>query len=291
MSDAAAHVESEVTEAGLGEAHVSQAWDDEAGEKRRFEFLRSIARNKWIAHTIAFLLFIGVWEAFIAISGIKPYLLPRPTDVAAETIDSFSLLLQNAWITLWESVAGFAIAAVVGVAIAILIVYLPLLRGIVMPYLVAFNAVPKVAFAPLLIIWLGLGIQSKIALSFLIAFFPIVVNTAAGMYEIEPNLINLTRLMKAKKRQQFVKIRIPHSLPGMFDGFKIALPIAIIGAIVGEFVASRDGLGHLIVAAGVQLNTELVFAAILVIAVGSMILYGLLAWVEARVLRWRPSAR
>jgi NitT/TauT family transport system permease protein len=188
-------------------------------------------------------------------------------------------------------VAGFAIAAVVGVAIAILIVYLPLLRGIVMPYLVAFNAVPKVAFAPLLIIWLGLGIQSKIALSFLIAFFPIVVNTAAGMYEIEPNLINLTRLMKAKKRQQFVKIRIPHSLPGMFDGFKIALPIAIIGAIVGEFVASRDGLGHLIVAAGVQLNTELVFAAILVIAVGSMILYGLLAWVEARVLRWRPSAR
>jgi NitT/TauT family transport system permease protein len=160
-----------------------------------------------------------------------------------------------------------------------------------MPYLVAFNAVPKVAFAPLIIIWLGLGIQSKIALSFLIAFFPIVVNTATGMYEIEPNLINLTRLMKAKKRQQFLKIRIPHSLPGMFDGFKIALPIAIIGAIVGEFVASREGLGHLIIAAGVQLNTELVFASILVIALGSVILYGLLAWVESKVLRWRPSAR
>ncbi|HEX6148076.1 MAG TPA: ABC transporter permease, partial [Acidimicrobiia bacterium] len=167
----------------------------------------------------------------------------------------------------------------------------PLLRGVVMPYLVAFNAVPKVAFAPLLIIWLGLGVQSKIALSFMIAFFPIVVNTATGMYEIEPNLINLARLMKAKKRQQFIKIRIPHSLPAMFDGFKIALPIAIIGAIVAEFVASREGLGHLIVAAGVQLNTELVFAAILVIAVGSMVLYALLAWVETRVLRWRPSAR
>jgi NitT/TauT family transport system permease protein len=97
--------------------------------------------------------------------------------------------------------------------------------------------------------------------------------------------------MKAKKRQQFLKIRIPHSLPGMFDGFKIALPIAIIGAIVGEFVASREGLGHLIIAAGVQLNTELVFASILVIALGSVILYALLAWVESKVLRWRPSAR
>ena len=270
---------------------VAEVWEDDLSEKRRFEFLRSIARNRYAAHAIALVLFFGTWELFVGVSGIKPYLLPRPSSILVETFNSLPLLMQNAWTTLFESLAGFALAAVVGVALAILLVYVPLLRGVVMPYLVAFNAVPKVAFAPLLIIWLGLGIQSKIALSFLIAFFPIVVNTATGMYEIEPNLINLTRLMKAKKRQQFVKIRIPHSLPGMFDGFKIALPIAIIGAIVGEFVASREGLGHLIVAAGVQLNTELVFASILVIALGSVILYALLAWVESKVLRWRPSAR
>jgi NitT/TauT family transport system permease protein len=270
---------------------VAQVWEDETTEKRRFEFLRSIARNKWAAHTIALVLLFGAWELFVAVSGIKPYLLPRPSAILVETFNSLPLLMQNAWTTLFESLAGFALAAVVGVGLAILLVYVPLLRGVVMPYLVAFNAVPKVAFAPLIIIWLGLGIQSKIALSFLIAFFPIVVNTATGMYEIEPNLINLTRLMKAKKRQQFLKIRIPHSLPGMFDGFKIALPIAIIGAIVGEFVASREGLGHLIIAAGVQLNTELVFASILVIALGSVILYAFLAWVESKVLRWRPSAR
>ena len=275
----------------MAEAHVSQVWEDGSIEKRRFEFIRSVARNKFAAHTIALIVIFGVWEGFVRISGIRSYLLPTPSAVAVETVNSFSLLLENTWITLFESLAGFAIAAVVGVSLAILLVYVPLLRGVVMPYLVAFNAVPKVAFAPLLIIWLGLGVQSKIALSFMIAFFPIVVNTATGMYEIEPNLINLARLMKAKKRQQFIKIRIPHSLPAMFDGFKIALPIAIIGAIVAEFVASREGLGHLIVAAGVQLNTELVFAAILVIAVGSMVLYALLAWVETRVLRWRPSAR
>jgi len=275
----------------VAETHISQVWEDGSIEGRRFEFIRSVARNKLAAHTIALLLIFGAWEAFVRLSGIRSYLLPTPSAVAVETVNSFPLLLQNTWITLFESLAGFAIAALVGVALAILLVYVPLLRGVVMPYLVAFNAVPKVAFAPLLIIWLGLGVQSKIALSFMIAFFPIVVNTATGMYEIEPNLINLTRLMKAKKRQQFLKIRIPHSLPAMFDGFKIALPIAIIGAIVAEFVASREGLGHLIVAAGVQLNTELVFAAILVIAVGSMVLYALLTWVETRVLRWRPSAR
>ena len=270
---------------------VAQVWEDDVAEVRRFEFLRSIARNRFAAHAIALVVFIGAWEVFVGVSGIKPYLLPRPSAILVETFNSLPLLIQNAWITLFESLAGFALAAVVGVALAILLVYVPLLRGVVMPYLVAFNAIPKVAFAPLIIIWLGLGIQSKIALSFLIAFFPIVVNTATGMYEIEPNLINLARLMKAKKRQQFLKIRIPHSLPGMFDGFKIALPIAIIGAIVGEFVASREGLGHLIIAAGVQLNTELVFASILVIALGSVILYALLAWVESKVLRWRPSAR
>jgi NitT/TauT family transport system permease protein len=211
--------------------------------------------------------------------------------VALETIDSFPVLLENTWITLFESMAGFAMATVVGIALAILLVYVPLLRGVVMPYLVAFNVVPKVAFAPLLIIWLGLGIESKIALSFMIAFFPIVVNTATGLYEIEPNLINLTRLMKAKKRQQFLKIRIPHSLPAMFDGFKIALPLAIIGAIVAEFVASREGLGYLIVAAGVQTNTVLVFAAIFMIVVFSLILFAVLTRVEQGVLRWRPSAR
>jgi len=275
----------------MTETHVAQVWEDGTTERRRFEFARSVARNKLAAHTIALVVIFGAWEALVRVFEIRSYLLPSPSAVALETIDSFPVLLENTWITLFESMAGFAMATVVGIALAILLVYVPLLRGVVMPYLVAFNVVPKVAFAPLLIIWLGLGIESKIALSFMIAFFPIVVNTATGLYEIEPNLINLTRLMKAKKRQQFLKIRIPHSLPAMFDGFKIALPLAIIGAIVAEFVASREGLGYLIVAAGVQTNTVLVFAAIFMIVAFSLILFALLSRLEQRVLRWRPSAR
>jgi NitT/TauT family transport system permease protein len=275
----------------MTETHVAQVWEDGTTENRRFEFIRSVARNKLAAHTIALVVIFGAWEALVRVFEIRSYLLPSPSAVALETIDSFPVLLENTWITLFESMAGFAVATVVGIALAILLVYVPLLRGVVMPYLVAFNVVPKVAFAPLLIIWLGLGIESKIALSFMIAFFPIVVNTATGLYEVEPNLINLTRLMKAKKRQQFLKIRIPHSLPAMFDGFKIALPLAIIGAIVAEFVASREGLGYLIVAAGVQTNTVLVFAAIFMIVAFSLILFALLSRLEQRVLRWRPSAR
>jgi NitT/TauT family transport system permease protein len=275
----------------VSETRVAQVWEDGTSETRRFELIRSVARNKIAAHTIALVVIFGAWEALVRVFEIRSYLLPSPSAVALETIGSFPVLLENTWITLFESMAGFAVATVVGIALAILLVYVPLLRGVVMPYLVAFNVVPKVAFAPLLIIWLGLGIESKIALSFMIAFFPIVVNTATGLYEVEPNLINLTRLMKAKKRQQFLKIRIPHSLPAMFDGFKIALPLAIIGAIVAEFVASREGLGYLIVAAGVQTNTVLVFAAIFMIVAFSLILYALLSRLEQRVLRWRPSAR
>lgn len=270
---------------------VAQVWEDEPAKRRRFARLRRAASHGFVTQLIALVVFLGAWELLVAAFGIRSYLLPAPSAIAVEVVNSFSILLQHSWVTVFESVVGFAIAAVVGVALAVVMVYIPSLRKVIVPALVAFNVAPKVAFAPLLIIWLGLGLESKIALSFLIAFFPIVVNATTGLYEIEPNLLNLTRLMRAKRRQQFLKIRLPHALPAIFDGFKIALPLAIIGAIVAEFVASREGLGYLIVAAGVQTNTVLVFAAIFAIVVFSLILYGLLSRLEQRVLRWRPSAR
>jgi NitT/TauT family transport system permease protein len=272
-------------------AHVSEVWEDEPARKRRSGLGRFRSGEGVLPQILVVVGFFALWEGFVRVAGIRSYLLPAPSEIFVETYNSFSILLGHMWVTLMESVAGFLLAAVVGVAMAMAMVSIPFLRKAVMPSLVAFNAVPKVAFAPLLIIWLGLGIESKVALSFLIAFFPIVVNATSGMSEIEPELLNLTRLMRARWSQQFVKIRIPHALPAMFDGFKIALPIAIIGAIVAEFVASSQGLGYLIVSAGVSLRTDLVFAAILMIVAFSMILYWLLVQVENRVLRWRPSVR
>jgi NitT/TauT family transport system permease protein len=206
-------------------------------------------------------------------------------------VESAGVLLEHAWITTGEALAGLALAGVAGVTLAVLIVLSPAIRSVAMPTLVAFNAIPKVAFAPLLIIWIGIGFESKVAMAFLIAFFPIVVNTTTGMSDVEPELLNLLRLMRASQRQMFVKIRLPHALPAIFDGFKIALPLAIIGALVGEFVAASEGLGYLIVVGGIQLNTELVFACVTLIAAISVVLYELLVFVERRTLRWRPSAR
>jgi NitT/TauT family transport system permease protein len=274
------------------EHRVSEVWDDApSGRRRGSRLIEALSNGGPLAQIVSLLSLLVIWQLFVMISGIRPYLLPAPTQIFVELFDSFSVLIEHTWVTLVESLAGFLIAAVVGVGLAVVMVAVPFLRGLVMPGLVAFNVVPKVAFAPLLIIWLGLGIQSKIALSFLIAFFPIVVNTITGLIDIEPEMLNLVRLMKARSRLQFTKIRLPHALPAMFDGFKIALPIAIIGAIVAEFVASSEGLGYLIVAAGVQLNTTLVFASIFMIVIFSMVLYALLLFVESRFLSWRPSAR
>ena len=274
------------------EHRVSEVWDDApSGRRRGSRLIEALSNGGPLAQIVSLLSLLVIWQLFVMISGIRPYLLPAPTQIFVELFDSFSVLIEHTWVTMVESLAGFLIAAVVGVGLAVVMVAVPFLRGLVMPGLVAFNVVPKVAFAPLLIIWLGLGIQSKIALSFLIAFFPIVVNTITGLIDIEPEMLNLVKLMKARSRLQFTKIRLPHALPAMFDGFKIALPIAIIGAIVAEFVASSEGLGYLIVAAGVQLNTTLVFASIFMIVIFSMVLYALLLFVESRFLSWRPSAR
>ncbi|HET8740448.1 MAG TPA: ABC transporter permease, partial [Acidimicrobiia bacterium] len=274
------------------EHRVSEVWDDApSGRSRGPRLIEALSSGGPLAQIVSLLSLLVIWQLFVMVSGIRPYLLPAPTQIFVELFDSFSVLIEHTWVTLVESLAGFLIAAVVGVGLAVVMVAVPFLRGLVMPGLVAFNVVPKVAFAPLLIIWLGLGIQSKIALSFLIAFFPIVVNTITGLIDIEPEMLNLVKLMKARSRLQFTKIRLPHALPAMFDGFKIALPIAIIGAIVAEFVASSEGLGYLIVAAGVQLNTTLVFASIFMIVIFSMVLYALLLFVESRFLSWRPSAR
>lgn len=234
---------------------------------------------------------ILLWELFVSLMDIRSYLLPAPSAVWGELVHNPSYLAEHAYVTINETLLGFALAVVAGVLMAVVIVYSPYMRSVLLPGLVAFNAIPKVAIAPMLIIWLGLGMESKIAMAFLLSFFPIVINTATGMADVEPELLNLFRLMRASSFQTFLKVRLPNSLPAMFDGFKIALPIAIIGAVIGEFVGSQKGMGYVIVLAGANLNTELIFAAVIVIAVMSVILFEALVMVEKLLLKWRPSER
>lgn len=228
-----------------------------------------------------------LWEIGVYLSGIANYILPPPTQIFSALVKHYGLLLRNAKVTLYETLAGFAMGAILGIIIGIATVYSKILRQGFYPMVVGFQAVPKVAIAPLLVVWFGYGLTSKVVMSFLIAFFPIVVNTISGLTDVDANLIELVRSMSSTKWQIFYKIRAPHSLPYIFDGFKIALPLAVIGAIIGEFVGANMGLGNLILVTGSVLNTSLGFAVLVVVTIMSIALYGVLVLVEKRVVWWR----
>jgi NitT/TauT family transport system permease protein len=166
---------------------------------------------------------IVVWDAGVRILGIKAYLVPTPGGVWAAFVEFSPIVLRETVLTVVEALAGFLLAAVVGIALAVVIVYAPAIRSLLLPTLVAINATPKVAIAPVLIIWLGLGIESKIAMAFLLSFFPIVINTARGLADVPKEVLMFFRLMKASGLQTFLKARLPNSVPAMFDGFKIAI--------------------------------------------------------------------
>jgi NitT/TauT family transport system permease protein len=229
------------------------------------------------------------WELLVRLLDIGPLVLPPPSAVLLEAIDFWSLLLRASVITLGEALVGFTMAAIVGIGLALLIAYSQPVGTVIMTSLVAFNATPKVAVAPILIIWLGLGLESKVALAFLLSFFPIVVNAARGFADVPNDLLNLYRLMRATSMQLFLKVRVPSAMPAIFDGLKIALPISMVGAVAGEFVAARDGLGFHIVLAYANFNAPFVFAAVILIAIEATILFQLLVKIESRVLYWRPS--
>jgi NitT/TauT family transport system permease protein len=182
-----------------------------------------------------------VWELLVAGLSIRPYLLPAPTEILAAGTDDIDVLIRHGSITLYETLLGFGLAAVVGIALATAMFYSERLSFVLLPTLAAANAAPKIAFAPILIIWLGLGFESKIVMSFLLSFFPIVINTSRGLAGVPQELVDLFKLLQASRAQAFRKVRIPFAYPAMFDGFKIALPLALIGSIVMEFFGGTAG--------------------------------------------------
>jgi NitT/TauT family transport system permease protein len=232
---------------------------------------------------------ILAWELLVRTLEINSLLLPPPSAVLSEGIRFGDLILVSCLITLGEAFAGFVLAVLVGVGLAVVVVYSPMLRSVVLSSIVAVNATPKVAVAPILVIWLGLGLESKVAMAFLLSFFPIVINAVRGLADVPHELMNLYRLMRATPLQVFLKVRLPNAMPALFDGLKIALPISMIGAVAGEFVAARQGIGYQIVIAYSNFNSELVFAAVITVAIMATFLFQLLVAVEDRVLHWRPS--
>jgi NitT/TauT family transport system permease protein len=233
---------------------------------------------------------VALWWAVVEFFSVSSLILPSPPGVWEAATDNTTLLFVSTAITLGEALVGLATALVVGVAIAVAIVSSRLASSLILPALVALNSAPKVVIAPVLVIWLGFGIASKIGMAFLLCFFPIVISTIQGLSEVEPDLIDLYRLMQASRFVILRKVRLPNAVPYILNGLKIALPLAIIGAVIGEFVAARQGVGYQIMIAYSNFKTEFVFAAVILVSLASVALFQLLLWIEDQFMAWRPQS-
>jgi NitT/TauT family transport system permease protein len=236
--------------------------------------------------------FVGVlllWQGVVWIFRPAPFLLPGIDRVAQRLIGFGANWPKHVIATVESIVLGFAVAVVFGVIGAVLIVSSDTLRRALTPLLVALQIIPKIAFAPLILVWFGIGLTSKVMVAFLVAFFPVLINTAVGLTQVEPDLLDLARSIRASATWVFFRIRFPNSLPYFFAGLRVASTLAVIGAVIGEFVGSDAGLGYLIVVANNQLDTALGLAAILLISAVGLALYGAILAVERLCTPWAAA--
>lgn len=229
------------------------------------------------------------WDWIAEALNIQPVLVPAPTDVAEALWNDRELLADNAWVTLQEMVLGAAIAAALGFAFAIVLHLSGLLRRAFYPVLIASQTVPVIAIAPILTIWLGYGIGPKLVVIALVCFFPITVATLSGLQAVDADLPRMMRTLDAGRAQILRRVEIPSSLPFLLSGLKIAAVFAPIGAVFGEWTGASEGLGHLILVAQSQLQTARVFAAIAILSLMALAMFGALVVLERRVAWWRPS--
>jgi NitT/TauT family transport system permease protein len=226
-----------------------------------------------------------LWQLAAVRLHIPTVLLPTPSEIALEMWRELPLLIDQAVPTALDTLLAFAAAAVLGIGLAIVITYSPPLRDMLYPNLVFFQLVPKVALAPLFVIWLGYGSPARVAFATFISFFPIVISAAVGFAGTDPAVLRLCRSLTASEWRSFLLVRFPFALPAIFSGFKVAMTMAVVGVIIGEFISSQAGLGHYILNAGSRLDTADVFAALGALSVLGVALYGAVALAELGVRR------
>lgn len=236
--------------------------------------------------TLTLVALIGLWWLAAIVFDWPSYIVPTPLEVADEIVDRWSFLMSNFWTTLGEALLGFALAIAIAVPFAVAITYSRVLELTIYPALVALNAVPKIAIAPLLVIWMGFDLGPKVVMVILISFFPILISTTTGLKSTPAELLELSRSLPSSPLQEFVRFRFPWSLPHVFVGLKVAIALAVIGAVVGEFVGATKGLGYVIVASGQSADTTLAFAAVVLLSVMSILLFYAVALVQHLIVPW-----
>jgi NitT/TauT family transport system permease protein len=251
--------------------------------------LRRLSGRMQVAASLAgaFLL----WELVVRLLNIPEYILPAPSKVLLDLSQNLHVVLPAAYYTLQPMVLGFLMAAVLGVALALLVVYSSAFEALFYPLLVVLQIIPKIAIAPLFIIWVGFGLPSKILLVFLLSFFPIVVNSIVAFKSIESEVYDLAKSYRASRLRIFWQVELPSALPSLFAGFKVAAALSATAAVVAEFVASDNGLGYLLLGYNGNMNTSMTFAIIVVLSLLGLLLYGAVELVERWAIPWHVSQR
>ena len=234
---------------------------------------------------------IGLWAGAVAILKPAAYILPAPWDVLTRTWTDRALLLSHGATTMGEILAGLLLSVVVGIPLGILIVALPIVQRLAYPIIIAFNAIPKVALAPLFVVWFGYGLLPRVLLTGSIAFFPILVATITGLVSIEPDLLRLAAVLRARRSRVFLHMRLPQAMPSIMSGVKVATSLAVIGGIIAEFVASDRGWGFLLVQASGSLDTTIMFSIVIILAVVASLLFYLISLLEIQLVSWHASQR
>jgi len=231
----------------------------------------------------------ALWEAWVRITDVPQFLLPAPSAIVAYTLANIGLFAKHALVTIWATLLGFLLSVVFGIALSVLIVWSKTFEDAVYPLVIMTQVVPKIALAPLLIIYLGFGIEPKIFLAFLISFFPMVINTTLGMKSVSVELLELLATLKATKWQILVKVRIFRAIPYMVEGAKIAITLAVVGTIVAEFTAGSSGLGYIIAASAANLQTVQGFSAIIILIIIGIVLFEAIHLGGRLLTPWAPK--
>jgi NitT/TauT family transport system permease protein len=253
---------------------------------------RRLARRLW--PPLVFLVFLlAVWELALALDWVAETILPPPDDIAVAFVDLLfsDIVWDDIGATLWESVAGFALGAALGLALAIPSGLSPIMRQMLNPYAVALQVTPRIAIAPLIIAWAGFGYNSKIWIAAIIAFFPVYVNALTGILTIDEEAREMFRSLGASRLKTFWRLMVPGSLPVLFAGLKTAAGLALVGAVVGEFISAERGLGVLVQQFSSQLAIADAFAVILMLMVLGLLLYGAMEWLERITVFWLHDSR
>ncbi len=252
--------------------------------------------KKWITSPafrpiLLLVVLVLLWDLGIRLLKIPPYLIPTPLSVIGQLYKEWPMLWRETLPTLYATLGGFALSAVVGVPIAMWIAYSRLVESFVYPLLVFSQSVPKVAIAPLFVVWFGFGVLPKVIVAFLLGFFPVIVATVQGFKSIEPEVIDLARSMGANPFKIFLKFRLPQAMPAIFSGLKVSVTLAVVGAVVGEFVGSNAGLGYVLQKANGNFDLPLMFAGLVILSMIGVLLFLVIELVERWMMPWHASQR